>query len=179
MAETDKLTNVQREVMLHLAKGLSVSEVAVCLGRSPKSVDSHKYRLMRTLGVHDRLELARLALREELVKVDDVVISDQSLESLSDRQREILCLVARGFRVRDIAEKLGISERSADAHKTKAMHRLHIHDRIGVLFYAIQQGLIELEWRDTDSGTSESTSSSTDQGGHRRPLSDVDGSSAL
>ncbi len=153
MAEIDKLTNVQREVMLHLAKGLSVSEAAVCLGRSPKSVDSHKYRLMRTLGLNDRLELARLALREELVKVDEVVISDRSLDSLSERQREVLILVARGFRVRDIAEELGISERSADAHKTKAMHRLNIHDRIGVLFYAIQQGLIELEWRDTDSST--------------------------
>jgi len=111
------------------------------------------------------------------VKVDEVLISDQSLDSLSDRQREVLCLVARGFRVRDVAEKLGISERSADAHKTKAMYRLNIHDRIGVLFYAIQQGLIELEWRDTDSSTPGREARPTGEGSHRRPPSDVDGSS--
>jgi DNA-binding NarL/FixJ family response regulator len=61
-----KLTNRQLEVLRHLAKGESVKEVARTLHLSEKSVDSHKYRIMGKLGIHDRVELARYAIREGL-----------------------------------------------------------------------------------------------------------------
>lgn len=61
------LTNRQLEVMRHLAKGSSVKEVAKTLHISQKSVDSHKYRIMHKLGIHDRVHLARFAIREGLM----------------------------------------------------------------------------------------------------------------
>lgn len=61
------LTGRQLEVMRLLAKGASVKEVAKQLSLSEKSVDSHKYRLMYKLGIHDRVELTRLAIREGLM----------------------------------------------------------------------------------------------------------------
>ncbi len=61
------LTGRQLEVMRLLAQGASVKEVARQLSLSEKSVDSHKYRLMYKLGVHDRVELTRLAIREGLM----------------------------------------------------------------------------------------------------------------
>lgn len=60
------LTCRQLEVMRHLAKGQSVKEVAKAMHLSEKSVDSHKYRIMHKLGIHDRVELARFAIREGL-----------------------------------------------------------------------------------------------------------------
>jgi DNA-binding NarL/FixJ family response regulator len=60
------LTQRQLEVMRHLAKGQSVKEVAKAMHLSEKSVDSHKYRIMHKLGIHDRVELARYAIREGL-----------------------------------------------------------------------------------------------------------------
>lgn len=143
MSAIDQLTKAQRDVLLHLAAGLTVAEVALRLDRSEKSVDSHKYRLMRLLGVSDRLDLARLAIREGLIDASTIFVSDEAPTVLSERQREVLTLVARGLRVRQVANELNISERSADSHKSKAMHRLKIHDRIGVFFYAVQQGLID------------------------------------
>ena len=98
---------------------------------------------MRLLGVSDRLDLARLAIREGLIDASTIFVSDEAPTVLSERQREVLTLVARGLRVRQVANELNISERSADSHKSKAMHRLKIHDRIGVFFYAVQQGLID------------------------------------
>lgn len=61
------LTGRQLEVMRLLAQGASVKEVARQLSLSEKSVDSHKYRLMYKLGIHDRVELTRLAIREGLM----------------------------------------------------------------------------------------------------------------
>ena len=60
------LTNRQLEVLRHLARGRSVKEVAKMMHLSEKSVDSHKYRIMHKLGIHDRVELARYAIREGL-----------------------------------------------------------------------------------------------------------------
>lgn len=61
------LTNRQLEVLRHLALGESVKEVARQMHLSEKSIDSHKYRIMNKLGIHDRVELARFAIREGLV----------------------------------------------------------------------------------------------------------------
>ncbi|GAB4145754.1 MAG: response regulator [Planctomycetaceae bacterium] len=61
------LTARQIEVLKHLAQGQSVKEVAANMNLSEKSVDSHKYRIMRRLDIHDRVKLALFAVREGLV----------------------------------------------------------------------------------------------------------------
>ncbi|MCG6154732.1 response regulator transcription factor [Rubinisphaera margarita] len=58
------LTQRQLEVFIHLAEGKTVKEVACEMKLSQKSVDSHKYRIMQRLHLHDRVHLSRLAIRE-------------------------------------------------------------------------------------------------------------------
>ncbi len=62
------LTPRQLEVLRHLARGSSVKEVAKLMHLSQKSVDSHKYRIMNKLGIHDRVDLTRFAIREQLIQ---------------------------------------------------------------------------------------------------------------
>ena len=59
----------QLAILRHLARGESVKQIAALLDRSEKSIDSHKYRIMHRLGIHDRVELARYAIREGLTLV--------------------------------------------------------------------------------------------------------------
>lgn len=66
-SDLSTLTGRQLEVLRHLAYGQSVKEIAKLLHLSQKSVDSHKYRIMNKLGIHDRVELARFAIREGLM----------------------------------------------------------------------------------------------------------------
>lgn len=61
-----ELTDRQIEVLRHLAIGQSVKEIARDMHLSLKSVDSHKYRIMNKLHIHDRVELCRFAIREGL-----------------------------------------------------------------------------------------------------------------
>ena len=61
------LTDRQLEVLIHLAEGRRVKEIADLLHLSEKAVESHKYRLMNRLGIHDRVDLCRWAIREGLV----------------------------------------------------------------------------------------------------------------
>lgn len=62
------LTDRQKEVLMYLALGMSVKEVARRMHLSNKSIDSHKYRIMNKLGINDRVKLARYAIREGLVE---------------------------------------------------------------------------------------------------------------
>lgn len=64
-----KLTPRQLQVLQHLALGATVKEVARALNLSEKSIDSHKYRIMQKLDIHDRVLLARFAIREGLTSV--------------------------------------------------------------------------------------------------------------
>jgi len=66
-SDLSSLTGRQLEVLRHLARGESVKDIAQQMYLSQKSVDSHKYRIMNKLGIHDRVELARFAIREGLM----------------------------------------------------------------------------------------------------------------
>jgi DNA-binding NarL/FixJ family response regulator len=65
-----RLTTQQIEVLRHLARGLSVKEVARLMHVTVKAVDSQKYRLMKSLGIHDRVLLAHFALEHGLIAAD-------------------------------------------------------------------------------------------------------------
>ena len=58
----------QIEVLVYLAQGHTVKEIASIMHLSAKSVDSHKYRIMKRLDIHDRVHLARFAIREGLIE---------------------------------------------------------------------------------------------------------------
>jgi len=62
------LTNREREVLLHIARGLSQQQAAHMLGISIKTVQHHLVSIMDKLEIHDRVELARYAIREGSVE---------------------------------------------------------------------------------------------------------------
>jgi len=61
------LTLRQIQVLRHLARGESVKEVAKIMMLSERAIESHKYRIMQKMGIHDRVVLTRFAIREGLM----------------------------------------------------------------------------------------------------------------
>jgi two-component system, NarL family, response regulator NreC len=63
------LTTREREVLKLLAEGRTVRSVAGILGLSIKTVDAHKFNLMRKLGLHNKAELVMWAIQQKLIKI--------------------------------------------------------------------------------------------------------------
>jgi DNA-binding NarL/FixJ family response regulator len=69
---------------------------------------------------------------------------DQSLATtLTDREREVLCYVARGMSKKDIADTMCVSVKTVDYHCTNLMDKLKIHDRVELARFAIREGFVE------------------------------------
>jgi len=64
----DLLSDREREVLIRLAEGESLKEVAEHLHLSVKTVDAHKCNIMGKLQLHNRSELIRYAIRTQLIK---------------------------------------------------------------------------------------------------------------
>jgi len=65
-------------------------------------------------------------------------------DTLTDREREILQLIAEGHTSKKIADLLNLSIRTVQNHRAHVMQKLGIHDRGDLIKYAIQKGIIEL-----------------------------------
>jgi DNA-binding NarL/FixJ family response regulator len=61
-----RLTPRQREVLRHIVKGRRMKEIAAILNLSTRTVETHKYEMMQTLGVQSTAELVRYALEHHL-----------------------------------------------------------------------------------------------------------------
>lgn len=62
------LTPREEEVLRLIGRGLTRTQIAQTLSRSPKTIDGHRELIMKKLDIHDRAELVRFAIREGLVE---------------------------------------------------------------------------------------------------------------
>ncbi len=72
------------------------------------------------------------------------VRSHDPYEQLTDREREILKLLAEGHITQEIAEMLTISPKTVEGHRTNLMAKLDIHNRIDLVKYALRKGIITI-----------------------------------
>jgi len=63
------LTPREKEVLKMLAEGNSVKEVATQLDLSVKTVEAHKFNLMRKLGIHNKAQLVQYAIQKKVIKL--------------------------------------------------------------------------------------------------------------
>ncbi len=89
-----KLTPMERRVVRLVSLGCTVKQVAAILGRSVHTVDNHKTRAMRKLGVHNVAQLTRQAIKLGISSLDDCLdVQEQSLvEQLEQESQPILRL---------------------------------------------------------------------------------------
>ncbi|HXU11557.1 MAG TPA: response regulator transcription factor [Candidatus Binatia bacterium] len=64
-------------------------------------------------------------------------------DPLTPREREVLQLIAEGKSTKQVAEVLGITVKTAESHRSRIMSKLEIHEKAGLVRYAIKRGLIQ------------------------------------
>jgi len=108
--------------------------------------DSSPQELMQ--AIHDvcngRMSLhpnIALKLIEELNRPSEIPIID---DPLTEREVEVLKLVAKGRSNQEIAEKLVVSERTIGAHVSNILSKLHLANRTQAALYALRKGFTDL-----------------------------------
>ncbi len=86
--------------------------------------------------------VARLLVADYLSKREGAVARD--LDALTEREREVLTLIAEGKTNQEIADALVISIKTVNRHRENIMAKLNLHSRVELVRYAIEKGLIEL-----------------------------------
>jgi len=66
-------------------------------------------------------------------------------ESLTDREKQVLKLVAEGLSNKEVAEVLGISVKTAMSHREKVMEKLGLHNRTELVRFALKRGVIRMD----------------------------------
>lgn len=73
------------------------------------------------------------------IPVSDV---DEELDRLSEREREVLRLIARGFTYREVGEELGISPKTVESHVSSVLRKLQLSNRNELTRWAVERRLL-------------------------------------
>jgi DNA-binding NarL/FixJ family response regulator len=87
--------------------------------------------------------LAGLVLGEYRRLAGDEPRSGQAAPALTDRETDVLRLVAKGLTARQIGDRLGVSHRTVETHVQSTLRKLQLHNRVQLARYAIEQGLAD------------------------------------
>jgi DNA-binding NarL/FixJ family response regulator len=88
--------------------------------------------------------LAGLVLGEYR-RLVDAPAEDSDAPRLTERETEVLRLVAKGLSYKDVADRLVISHRTVQNHVQNTLRKLQLHNRVQLVRYAIEQGLDDAE----------------------------------
>ena len=102
---------------------------------------THQFAVTVRKGAWKRVEIADI----ESAKREARQTTSPKLEQLTFRQCEILQLVAKGQNTKQIADLLGISVKTVEAHRLQLMRRLKIDNIPGLVRFAVRTGLVSSE----------------------------------
>ena len=147
------------------AEGLHPDDRDVCLETYLKAFSARcpfrvQYRVQRAGGEFGWIEYAGTPLIEDSVFVGfmgtAVDISERRSQAftpdresmrlvfaLTERERQVLVLIAGGKSTKETAAHLGISYKTADSHRSRILEKLGVHETASMVRYAIRAGLIE------------------------------------
>jgi two-component system response regulator NreC len=95
--------------------------------------------------LEDYQQLVKTAGTASPNKIDEQNKNAVALDTLSERERQVLELVGEGLNNQDIGRKLGLSPKTIARHRERIMKKLNMHSRTELVKFAIKTGLISLE----------------------------------
>ena len=113
-------------------------------------VDGYVVKTTEGYELEDQIEFALAGGRPvsrfvagHLLKIDDVVSTNSELEDLTAREREVVTLIAKGYKYREISEELGISQKTLETHMRNVFDKLGVASRNEVTRLAFESGFVQ------------------------------------
>jgi DNA-binding NarL/FixJ family response regulator len=91
---------------------------------------------------HQVLSAAAVFQQGAAGSADMAALTADPAIDLTDREREVLSLLAQGLGTRELAASLSISTSTARNHVQNILHKLHVHTRLEAVAYAFEHGLV-------------------------------------
>jgi DNA-binding NarL/FixJ family response regulator len=151
MSGTDAITRIKRKhpeikiVVLTLHKEDKFIQAALQAGADAYVLkDDNREELFTALltAVTGRRYLSPSILERVIMGYLDRTTETPSWEILTDREQEVMKLIAEGYRTKDIAAQLTVSPRTVETHRTNLMKKLDLASVSAVTAYAIANGII-------------------------------------
>ncbi|MBI3569829.1 MAG: response regulator transcription factor [Gammaproteobacteria bacterium] len=95
--------------------------------------------------LHDGIYLSPRACKTFVTSCGKCVRKQPISSDLTPRQREVLQLIAEGHTTKQIAQRLHLSAKTVETHRSQLMKQLGIHEVAGLVRYAIRTGLVSPE----------------------------------
>jgi len=118
---------------------LAAGASAYVLKQSAPSELIHAIRAVAAGGKYIDPKLASKVMEN----YSDRTSRGESKSNLSDRESEVLRLIARGYSNKEIAARLSLSVKTIEVHKANAMRKLNLTSRIDLVRYAVFQGWLQ------------------------------------
>lgn len=129
------------KVMLQESLSLGVSGYILKRASKSELVDAIRAVIRGEIYVHPALTHFLFSQKHE--KTD--VRKPRELESLTDREVEVLCLLANGYSNRQIANKFSLSVRTIESHRANLISKLNLHTRLELVRFARRHDFILAE----------------------------------
>jgi DNA-binding NarL/FixJ family response regulator len=78
-------------------------------------------------------------------KGKEIILKVSRTREISKREREVLKLIAKGFKNREISVKLDISTKTVETHRANIMNKLALRNAAQLIHYAIRTGLVSVD----------------------------------
>lgn len=131
---------VSQGVKGFLLKNSDISEVYAALEAVLEGGSYFSQELLFNLV--SNLRSSSAAAEGDAERDDETGENDESL--LSDREKEILLLICKGFTNNEIADTLYISKRTVDKHRANILEKTNCKNTANLVVYAIKNGLVEI-----------------------------------
>jgi DNA-binding NarL/FixJ family response regulator len=132
--EADLYESIKAGASGYLLKEISIEEVADAI----RSVWAGQSRISPSMASKLLSEFAAISQRAGDRR-------DLAAAKLTDREMQVLKLVAQGLNNKDIAEQLFISENTVKNHIRNILDKLHLHSRMEAVVYAVREKLLEIQ----------------------------------
>lgn len=107
-----------------------------------KTTEGHQLKEQIEIALAGGRPVSR-AVAGYLLDIDDFASTRTEMEGLTPREREVVDLIARGFRYRDAARELGISSRTLETHMKHIFEKLGVASRNEVTYMAFRTGFVQ------------------------------------
>jgi len=112
-------------------------------------VDGYVVKTTEGFELDEQIELALAGGRPvsrfvagHLLRIDDVAATHSELEDLTPRERQVVTMIARGYKYREVAAELGISQKTLETHMKNVFDKLGVASRSEVTRLAFETGFV-------------------------------------